>query len=362
MAHVEHTGFLPIIGGLFTAYRVGTTVWGWADTLGMNPTSFIFGGSSGGGAKDVMAGSFTSMLAMAAGGVVMRTLFSSYGMSVGSSVAQSMASQFWSSAPLPLQAAAGGKKKKEASEAQWNAWRVAGAAHDTVNVISKHSRTVMLFLLTLMLQYLHWLGAYEMKRKMEARAATDTSTTALTTTKDDKATTLVDAVRARANASAKQSVRKQGKDTVVEAVRDAESFGGGGDDEGDDGVLESMLRGIYMSDAFYHDTETGKQKKTLSRSYIAFKPTRYNVVSMLVNVLLGFTMQVNALFTGSSHLAGTDPISTAARVTALCAYWELMARALRLYGWAPVYLATQQVTRLLLLSSKPPKKRQRGGR
>ena len=54
----------------------------------------------------------------------------------------------------------------------------AAAAHDTVNVISKHSRTMMLFLLTLMLHYLHWLGAYEMKRKMEAaRAATDTATT-----------------------------------------------------------------------------------------------------------------------------------------------------------------------------------------
>jgi hypothetical protein len=55
-------------------------------------------------------------------------------------------------------------------------------------------------------------------------------------------------------------------------------------------------------------------------------------------------------------------VVVAARAAAVVAYWELFARALRLYGWAPVYIAVQQVTHMLMSSSANKTKKRRGAR
>ena len=83
-------------------------------------------------------------------------------------------------------------------------------------------------------------------------------------------------------------------------------------------------------------------------------------VRMVVNLLLGALMQMSALLASKSDgiisSSIEDPIAEIARVASVMAYFEILMRSLRLYGWAPLYVGTSLVARLFL---EPPTK---GGR
>lgn len=317
--------------GLFTTYRVASSVYSELRRWGLDPASLVFGGSSSdSAAKNIFAGSFTSVLALGAGRAALSSLYNLLGGASASATADAMQAAFWSRAPPPQQP----PKTGQATTHAWDEWHAMGTARDTAQFISEHSTAVMLLFLSLSLQYLHFMGAYEMQRKLKARAATQPTAAAPTT--DPALSTL----RTIANAQARQTRRQPV--TATTGLVDAESAAAG------DGLLEGLLRDMYLNDGFYNP----KPPPNASRTFFTVTPTRVNPVRYLVNVLLGFSMQLNALVTGSSELQGVDPIAAAARVSAAVAYWELLTRALHMYGWAPTYVAVQQVARLMLLINK----------
>jgi hypothetical protein len=299
-------------------------------------------------AKSTIASSVTSILAMGAANLATTMFMSMFGWPSAQSLTQSVQTAFWARAPPPQQQHQQPSKEEDAKQTQrWDAMRAMGSAREAVDTLSRHSTAVMLLLLSLTLQYLHVMGAYEMRRKMKARVATQSKTDGVVVVAA-VASDEMNTKRSFAYAQAKQAVtQKKKRSEDEEVVVDAESY------TPDDSVLESSLRGLYLKDRFYNPSAPGEG----SDWYLTVNTMRVNPVRIIMNVLLGFSMQLNAMFTGSSTMQAVDPVVVAARAAAVVAYWELFARALRLYGWAPVYIAVQQVTHMLMSANKTKKRR-----
>lgn len=340
MAATERTGlfFLPAVGGLFTTLSFATSAWGFMRRWGLDPTTLVLGaGGVEGAVKAVFLKSLTSMLAVGAANLATSTFMGLFQTSATQGALQTLQTAFWTRAPSPHGGALPPPSPQQ--QRQWDALRALGGARDAVHTLSRYSTAVMLFLLSLTLQYLHVIGAYEMRRKLQARAATQ-ATTASPTVDAETST-----VRAYANAqAARAALSAKDKAASNQVVHDAEAF------QAPDDVLESVLRGFYLNDRFYNPALPGPA----SASFLTVTPLRVNPVRVVMNILLGFSMQLNAMFTGSAQLSGTDPIPLAARTAAVIAYWELLARALQLYGWAPVYVAVERVTRMLMAAPRTP--------
>jgi hypothetical protein len=303
-------------------------------------------------AKSTFASSVTSILAMGAANLATTMFMSMFGWPSAQSLTQSVQTAFWARAPPPQQQPHQQPSKEEdAKQTQrWDAMRAMGSAREAVDTLSRHSTAVMLLLLSLTLQYLHVMGAYEMRRKMKARVATQSKTDGgvVTAAAGSTASDETNTKRSIAYAQAKQAVtQKKKRSADEEVVVDAESY------TPDENVLESALRGLYLRDRFYNPSAPGEGGDW----YLTVNTMRVNPVRIIMNVLLGFSMQLNAMFTGSSTMQAVDPVVVAARAAAVVAYWELFARALRLYGWAPVYIAVQQVTHMLMSANKTKKRR-----
>jgi hypothetical protein len=105
--------------------------------------------------------------------------------------------------------------------------------------------------------------------------------------------------------------------------------------------LEDKLHALYMASPYYNPTTTPRRNSLYFLSL-----SDVSVVRLLVNTMLGFIVQGESLLRGG-RAPGAGGFHSVARIVTGLFFWELLTRALRLYGWAPVYVATQHVVRLL---------------
>ena len=192
-----------------------------------------------------------------------------------------------------------------------------------IGIVAKHSRALFALLLFLSLQYLHALGAYEMRRAVRARldARPPASAVAPPAPRADPA-----AVRAFCEARARETAHSREGDAAKKLDRRVA--------QEDASIFERLLHALYANHGFYSG------QKEAEAAY--FTLSGNHPVRMVVNLLLGFMLQMNALllFRGSPQ---GDSVAQVARVASVVAYFELLMRALRLYGWAPLYVATRLV-------------------
>ena len=189
-----------------------------------------------------------------------------------------------------------------------------------VGQASKHSRALFAVLVFSGLQYLHALGAYEMQRQVRARIESLPSVSA-----------------APSNASQKTSPEAL---SALYSQMAAEHKTGPASKKGEDAdaaILERLLHSLYAQHPFYAPVDN------VEAAY--FTLSGNHPVRMVVNLLLGFLLQLNALLSRGGG-AIEDPIADLARFTSVVAYFELLMRSLRLYGWAPLYVGTSFVARL----------------
>jgi hypothetical protein len=108
-------------------------------------------------------------------------------------------------------------------------------------------------------------------------------------------------------------------------------------------VSERWLRNLYLKSPYYDPAAAPR-----GGSYVSLTDT--NPVRLLINTMLGFIVTAESLLCGG-RAKGERFHSVAPIVTGLF-FWELLTRALRLYGWAPVYAATQHVVQLLIEATR----------
>ena len=195
-------------------------------------------------------------------------------------------------------------------------------AGELMGAAARHSRALFAVLLFLSVQYLHALGAYEMRRTVRARADTRAPTTSAKSPPQKEAPSQQSAFY-----TARAHLALANQDTLETRVT-----------QEDASVFDGLLHSLYANHAFYAPLDP----KATEAAY--FTLSGNHPVRMCVNLLLGFSMQLNALlpFRGPSS---DDTIAQAARVASVVAYFEMLMRALRLYGWAPLYVATSLVAR-----------------
>ena len=211
--------------------------------------------------------------------------------------------------------------------------------------LSERATGVLLLVLGTALQYLHWVGASDMRARTRAGTPPEgaggvVGTAVGPATPPTAAEEGGAALRAWADWRAGEALKVR-KDLV----------GDGPSRLTHDGLLDAALRRRYADHPFYARAVDGAPPAPY------FTLRQNDPVRIVINVLLGFALQVNALL-GAAPAgrpeAAIDPIHVTTRVVSFIAYWEVFARALRLYGWAPVYVATQCVAELLLSASAKP--------
>jgi hypothetical protein len=111
-------------------------------------------------------------------------------------------------------------------------------------------------------------------------------------------------------------------------------------------IAGSPYAQLYLGSPYY-DPETDQNKL----NFFSVKDT--SVVRVITNVLYGFILHMESLLNagrprqpynpGGGGGGVQNPFSKMTTVVAALAYSEFLARALRLYGWAPVTLAVQAV-------------------
>ena len=204
------------------------------------------------------------------------------------------------------------KREETMAPETWNQWAKEGASRAPAAIvagISQNSTAFMLAVLAVALQYLHGLGAYEMRRRVRE---TDGGG------------------HPDATAALDDDTRRAYMEWMSKTEQKSD----------DDGLLDGMLRRMYTAHPFYATPQDPSKEEPY------FTLGENHPVRVVINLILGFSMQVNALFTGQSGHSTADPIYLTARRVSLLTYWEVIARALRLYGVAPVFVATSMVARM----------------
>jgi len=101
-----------------------------------------------------------------------------------------------------------------------------------------------------------------------------------------------------------------------------------------EGILD-----LYKKGPFY----TEENPSLFSLHY--FDPSHTHLVRMVLNTLLGMLLQLDFVF---SRSGSSDPVKTFSNFLLISGYTEILCRALRLYGWAPLYVAAKVLNKLLL--------------
>jgi hypothetical protein len=332
---------LQQLTGLFSA---ATQVAGVAQQWGV--TDAVVGMSTGPAgmgliaAKWLLSSSLTSSVGAFGASWVAKWLLSQYGEDIARGLYQTISTEM---GKLPQQSYWGGPAPQPPPASHLS---LEGAL-SMIDTAAKHSRALSILLLFLSVQYLHALGAYEMRRAVRARAdarsriiipaaSPSSSTTAPLKTGADEATR-----RAYFQARASETAPRTQATMKVEALdrRVAQE---------DAGIFDRLLHSLYASHSFYAPAGS----KDVETAY--FTLSSNHPVRVLVNLLLGFMMQMNALllpFRNKNQNGTHDPIADVARAASVVAYFELLMRSLRLYGWAPVYVATSLVARQLFAAA-----------
>jgi hypothetical protein len=109
--------------------------------------------------------------------------------------------------------------------------------------------------------------------------------------------------------------------------------------------------GLYTQNAYYTDAKDG--------SYLTLNPAMVNPVRAVTNVLIGLLSKLPMV-----NLKTQDPIDTFLVWAQMTGYWEVLARLVGLYGWAPVYVASRALIDITRTepSAKPIKKGRANGK
>jgi hypothetical protein len=109
--------------------------------------------------------------------------------------------------------------------------------------------------------------------------------------------------------------------------------------------LKRLCYNLYFNNDYY----------TAANSKIAYISAPYNnhIVRIIINTLLGLFQQMGLVSSDAN-----DPVDSIITAAELVGYWEITAHLVGLYGWAPVYVATQWLAQSLL-SARAPKTRKK---
>jgi hypothetical protein len=339
-----------------------------------------------GGAMDVLSSSIVSALGYTGAVAGTGLLYHMYGGPITRSVTDTVNEELQqfqqrqaltrkNSAHHHANAAQGsGGRGRGSTPAQWLGWERAGASQGAVASILKmpsHSLGIQLLIFGTFLTYLHAQGAYEIKKQLKGREVRErfggkkTRQVAAGAPSGQNVPLRPDTVPPELDQSrmkeqcewddlalldAKQTMLKDmlhEKGVGIETLREEE----------EDGFIDSALREMYTKDSFYDPNASPPGH--------FIKLQTPNPVRMIINIMLGFIMQMNVFLVGRtasspSRRQGkekeeegvdkthhTDTLRDAARLIAVWAYWELFVHAIRQHGWGPVYVATQHVVALL---------------
>ena len=234
---------------------------------------------------------------------------------------------------------------------------------DIMKLRSDKNIAFSMVVLGTLLTYLHNMGAMEMQKKIRLHAAArsrvlfqgneDTRTRKSENSKKDglfsgyfgSITGLFFSSKSKQD-SVVVAANNNDNDADIAAVVSASAT------ENEDGLLQQQLRKLYEKHPFYAINASNAANDGESISGL-FNPKDANVVRIIFNIILGIILQLNALWVGKQN--DSDPIKTIASFTSFVMYWEVLTRVLKLYGWAPLYVATRQVMLLITSSSKKNK-------
>jgi hypothetical protein len=109
--------------------------------------------------------------------------------------------------------------------------------------------------------------------------------------------------------------------------------------------LKRLCYNLYFNNDYY----------TAENPKIAYISAPYNnhIVRIIINTLLGLFQQMGLVSSDAN-----DPVDSIITAAELVGYWEITAHLVGLYGWAPVYVATQWLAQSLL-SARAPKTRKK---
>ena len=332
--------------------------------------------------------SLTSLITMGAIGLGSRLLFSVYGDRITNSVSNTIGNElerFSSKQRLLNNHEKRGMQGPHTREnhhnhttnnnnnGHWDQWlhtgrsveHTAAASGGALSGLPLESIAVHLLLLGSMLSYLNYSGASDIKKKLaenskrmiqikraqkaphpQQQAAADISLTEISkhqVLEDWEYLAHMDGAQhaARENAPPPRNFMRQRADhmhnkAVLVAI------------ENERHLNESFSGKLYLRSPYYNP-------ETNPKNLNFFSVYDTHVVRVIINVLNGFILHMESLFNAgrprqqynqgeSSSSAGVqNPFSKMTTVVAALAYSEFLARALRLYGWAPVTLAVQAV-------------------
>lgn len=217
---------------------------------------------------------------------------------------------------------------------------------DISKIRSTKGMSFSILILGFILLYLHNMGALKMRDKIRLHAATHHRKGVHVA--DPQADETADKTQDKGLFSRITGLFYAQKNTA-----DADVAAEKGEQEGDeDDFFEYHLRNLYESHPFYSTPLNDIQQNEKNESPGLFSPKDAHVARIIFNIILGIIMQLNGLWLDRSSAIIDDPVKTLTRATSFLVYWEVLARVLRLYGWAPLYIATRQV--MLLVASPPP--------
>ena len=85
--------------------------------------------------------------------------------------------------------------------------------------------------------------------------------------------------------------------------------------------------GLYTQNKYYTDTSA-------QTAYYDWNITHYHPVRIIANIMIGMFQH------GPFGAVQQDPVDVFLRWAELTGYWEILARLIGVYGWAPVYITT----------------------
>ena len=116
----------------------------------------------------------------------------------------------------------------------------------------------------------------------------------------------------------------------------------------DSGVLEKFILeklnskrlcyGLYRQDPYY--------TSQTDAAYWKFRPGLYTPVRIIANTMIGLFRETNFI------AKDKDPVNAFLVWAELTGYWEVLARLIGLYGWAPVYVASHWVVQIMLAGAE----------
>jgi hypothetical protein len=99
---------------------------------------------------------------------------------------------------------------------------------------------------------------------------------------------------------------------------------------------------LYLKNRYYQKAGEGES--------MFQSPLECNVFRIIANIMIGM-LKTPGLLNTNTH----DPVSVFLKFAEVAGYWEVLARLIGMYGWAPVYVTTHWLLRSLMTTNKSGK-------